>query len=259
MEINNIYHGDCRKILSKEIKHNSIQTVFADPPYNLSGNNLKWEGNKTGGDWYMINEDWDKMGDSDYRLFTYEWIEKINAVLKNNGSIFISCTYHNIGEIILTLKKLDFKINNIITWYKTNAMPNMTKRTFTHACEYIIWAVKGKNWIFNYEKMKTINPKKTKQGKPKQMRDMWEMPLCQGKERIKGEDGRAAHPTQKPEELLKRVILASSNKGDIVLDPFFGTGTTGYIADKYNRKWIGIEIEKEYIKIAKERIYHKGE
>lgn len=257
MRLNVLYHGDCIEILKNKIEDQSINLIYADPPYNLSGNGLKWEENKTGGDWYMVNEDWDKMEDTEYEKFTFEWIKECKRVLKPNGSIYISCSYHNLGECMIGLKKNGFKINNVITWYKTNAMPNMTKRVFTHSTEFVIWAVKGRNWIFNYETLKQINPEKTKEGKPKQMRDLWKMPLVQGKERIKGEDGRAAHPTQKPKEMLKRIILASSNKGDIVLDPFAGSGTTLVVSHELNRKWIGIEKEKKYINLIKERFYQE--
>lgn len=130
----------------------------------------------------------------------------------------------------------------------------MTKRLFTHSSEFIIWAVKGKKWIFNYNNLKVINPDKQKDGSEKQMRDVWFLPLVQGKERLRGEDRRALHPTQKPEEILKRIIIASSNIGDIVLDPFMGSGTTAIVAKRLERKWIGIEKEKKYLIAAKKRI-----
>jgi len=249
-----IYNGDCTEILTKEIEENSIDLVFADPPYNLSGNGLHWKGNETGGDWFMVNEEWDKMTAPEYMQFTRKWISGCHKALKDNGSIYIACSYHNIGEVMIVLKQLDYKINNIITWYKTNAMPNMTRRVFTHSTEFVIWAVKGKGWTFNYEKIKEINPEKQKNGNLKQMRDFWEMPLVQGKERLRGEDGKALHPTQKPEEMLKRIILASSNEGDIVLDPFMGSGTTAFVAQKYNRNFIGIEREEKYVKASKDRL-----
>lgn len=220
----------------------------------MSGNGLKWEGNTTGGDWHMVNEHWDRMGEDEYVIFTQEWISACKKVLKKNGSLYISCTYHNIGELMMSLKMLDFKINNIITWKKTNAMPNMTRRVYTHSSEYVIWAVKGKGWVFNYDKLKVINPEKQKNGSLKQMRDVWEMPLVQGKERLRDRDRRALHPTQKPEEMLKRIIAASSNEGDLVLDPFMGSGTTAVIAKKLGRNWIGIEKEDKYIKAAKKRL-----
>jgi site-specific DNA-methyltransferase (adenine-specific)/modification methylase len=254
MKKNIIFNGDCIEILNKKIEIRSIDLIFADPPYNLSGNGLKWKGNKTGGDWYMINEHWDKMTAPEYMHFTRKWIGGCHKALRDTGSIYIACSYHNVSEVMIVLKQLDFKINNIITWYKTNAMPNMTKRVFTHSTEFIIWAVKGSGWTFNYKKIKEINPEKQKDGNLKQMRDLWQLPLVQGKERLKGADGKTLHPTQKPEEMLKRIILASSNEGDIVLDPFLGSGTTAFIAQKYGRNWIGIEKEKYYVKAAKKRL-----
>ncbi len=254
MKKNIIYNGDCTEILTKKIEENSIDLVFADPPYNLSGNGLHWKGNKTGGDWFMVNEEWDKMTAPEYMQFTRKWIAGCHKALKNNGAIYIACSYHNIGEVMIVLKQLDYKINNIITWYKTNAMPNMTRRVFTHATEFVIWAVKGSGWTFNYEKIKEINPEKQKDGTDKQMRDFWEMPLVQGKERLRGEDGKALHPTQKPEEMLKRIIIASSNEGDVVLDPFMGSGTTAFVAQKYGRNFIGIEREKKYVEATKKRL-----
>ena len=256
MEVNIIYNDDCLNILNDKTKidDNSIQLIFADPPYNLSGNGLKLVGNKTGGDYFMINEEWDKMGFDEYINFTNEWIKLAKRVLKENGSIFIACSYHNIGECTMELKNNGFEIKNIITWQKTNAMPNLTRRVLTHSTEFIIWAVKGKNWVFNYEILKELNPEKTKDGKKKQLRDVWQIPLCQGKERLKDENNKALHPTQKPEELLKRIILGFSNEGDIVLDPFAGSGTTAYIAKKYNRNYIGIEKEEKYYKAILERL-----
>lgn len=254
MKLNTIYKGDCIKVLNEKIDERSVDLVFADPPYNLSGNGLSWKGNKTGGDWYMVNEEWDKMSVPEYIQFTKEWVGACHRVLKSNGSIYISCTYHNFAEVMIVLKRLGFKINNIITWRKTNAMPNMTKRVFTHSAEFVIWAVKGKNWIFNYEDLKEINPEKQKDGSLKQMRDVWPLPLVQGKERLWGEDGRALHPTQKPEEMLKRIIIASSNKGDLVLDPFLGSGTTAVVAKRLGRNWIGIEKNEEYVEAAKKRV-----
>ncbi len=257
MKLNIIYNGDCIEILNDAIKENSIDLIFADPPYNLSGNALKWVGNKTGGDWNMVNENWDKIPDTEYLRFTENWIKGCYKVLKKSGSIYVASSYHNLAEIIITLKRLKFKINNIITWYKTNAMPNMTKRVFTHSTEFVVWAVKGSGWTFNYETAKEINPKKQKDGKVKQMRDLWEMPLVQGKERIRSIDGKALHPTQKPEEMLKRIILTCSKEGDIVLDPFLGSGTTAIIAQRFGRKWIGIEKEKKYVEIAEKRLFIK--
>jgi site-specific DNA-methyltransferase (adenine-specific)/modification methylase len=252
-----IIQGDCIQVLENQIQKESINLVFADPPYNLSGKSLDLANNKTGGAYYKMNEEWDTFNYPDYVAFTDAWIKACHKILVANGSFYISCTQHNIGEILVQGKKAGFKLNNILTWYKTNAMPNITKRTFTHSTEFVCWFVKGKNWIFNYNEVKEFNPHKTKDGNNKQMRDFFdfiEIPIVQGKERIKGNDGRAIHPTQKPEKLLELIIKASSNENDIVLDPFFGTGTTGKVAEQLNRNWIGIEKNAQYILVAKERL-----
>jgi len=257
MQINKIYYGDCKVIMKKIIEKNSIPLIFADPPYNLSKKKLNLTNNKTGGAFYKMNEDWDNIPQEEYEKFTEKWMNECKKVLKDNGSLYISCTQHNIGEIILSGKKLGLMLNNIITWYKTNSMPNITKRVFTHSTEFVCWFVKGKNWIFNYEEIKNLNPARTKDGNKKQMRDFLdfiELPIVQGRERVKGADNRAAHPTQKPEKLIELIITASSKKGDIVLDPFFGTGTTGIVAKKLERNWVGIEKNKKYYKISKKRL-----
>jgi site-specific DNA-methyltransferase (adenine-specific)/modification methylase len=204
-----------------------------------------------------MNEDWDQMSYDDYLLFTYNWMDEIYRVLKQTGSLYVSCNQHNIAEIIMSAKKLGFSLNNILTWYKTNAMPNITKRTFTHSTEFVCWFIKNKNWKFNYEEIKKFNPNKTKDGKYKQMRDFLdfiEIPIVQGNERIKNNNGRAIHPTQKPEKLIELILIASSDDNDIILDPFFGSGTTGVVAQRLHRNWIGIEINEFYYKIALERI-----
>ena len=257
MQLNKLYNADCIKILqdTKKIPKQSVQLIFADPPYNLSGNGLKSTGSKTGGDFAMVNEDWDKMGEEDFINFTNEWVKSCRDVLKSNGSIFIACSYHNMGESIMSLKLNGFEIKNIITWNKSNAMPNLTRRVLTHTTEFVIWAVKGRGWIFNYDVLKELNPQKRQDGSNKQMRDIWTLPLCQGKERLRDADGKKAlHPTQKPEELLKRIVLGFSNEGDVVLDPFAGSGTTPFIAKKYARKYIAIEREKKYFNAIKERL-----
>ena len=262
MKKNKIYKGDCIEIINKYIDENSVHLIFADPPYNLSGSSLNLKNNKTGGAFYKVNETWDTFNYEDYVKFTSDWLVASHKILKDNGSIYISCTQHNIGEILIEAKKLGFKLNNILTWYKVNAMPNITKRTYTHSTEFVCWFVKGKNWVFNYDQVKTFNPNKTKEGKDKQMRDFLdfiELPIVQGRERVRGKSGRALHPTQKPEKLLELIVKASSNENDIVLDPFFGTGTTGFIAKKLKRNWIGIENNSDYLKIAEERLTSKIE
>lgn len=257
MLLNKIYNGDCVKIMNNIIDSDSIDIVYSDPPYNLSGKSLNLINNKTGGAFYKMNEPWDTWEYKEYISFTREWIKSCYKILKVSGSLYISCTFHNIGEIIISAKDQKFRLNNVITWYKTNAMPNITKRVFTHSTEYICWFVKGKRWKFNYEELKRFHPHKTKTGEHKQMRDIIdfiETPILQGKERIKSDIGRAAHPTQKPEKLIELILTASSEQGDLVLDPFFGTGTTGVVAKKMNRNWIGIEIDKKYYDIAQKRL-----
>ena len=257
MKVNHIYQGNCIEILTEKIEKKQIPLIFADPPYNLSGKSLNLVNNQTGGAFYKVNEEWDTFEGEDYVEFTRNWITACKDVMTDNGSLYISCTQHNIGEILTEAKKLGLKLNNIITWYKVNAMPNITKRTFTHATEFVCWFVKGKNWVFNYESVKHFNPNKTKSGDLKQMRDFLdfiEMPIVQGKERLRNETGRASHPTQKPEKLLELIILASSLENEVVLDPFFGTGTTGYVARKLNRQWIGIEQNEGYYQLAAERM-----
>ncbi len=255
MDQNVIYQGDCVKVMESKIQNDSIDLIYADPPYNLSGKTLNLTENKTGGPFYKMNETWDIWTHTAYVDFTMKWLEQSFRILKPNGSLYVSCTFHNIGEILCAAKEISFKHKNIITWYKTNAMPNITKRTFTHATEYVCWFVKGKNWKFNYNELKKFNPQKTQNGQLKQMRDFIELPIVQGKERIKKTDGRAAHPTQKPEKLIEMVFIASSDVNDLVLDPFFGTGTTGVVAEKLHRRWIGIETNCNYINIAERRIF----
>lgn len=251
---NVIHHGNCIEVIPREIASNCIDLIFADPPYNLSGNGLKWLDNQTGGPWHMMNEQWDRMSVTEYEEFTYRWLSECARILKTRGSIYVACSYHNIGEVMMTLKHLGFRINNVITWHKTNAMPNMTRRTFTHSTEFVVWATRGKGWRFNYETVKAINPDLQRNGQPKQMRDLWQIPLVQGRERLRNREGRALHPTQKPEEMLKRIILASSDENDIVLDPFLGSGTTACMAQRHGRRWIGIEREESYVTAARLRL-----
>ena len=254
MEINKIYNWDCIKVMKEKIDNNSVNLIFADPPYNLSWKDMKLVGNKTWWDWKKVNERWDIMTENEYFDFTNKWISESFRVLKDNWSIFISATYHNLWEVLMNLKLNWFDTKNIITWYKVNAMPNITKRIFTHSCEYVVWAVKWKWWTFNYEVSKEINPEKQKNWESKQMRDMWTIPLCQWKERVKDENNKTLHPTQKPEELLKRIILIASNAWDLVLDPFNWTWTTTFIAKKYDRNYIWIELDKKYFEASNRRL-----
>ena len=257
LQTNTIIHGDCIDVMQNKISPNSIPLIFADPPYNLSGKTLGLPNNTTGGAYYKMNEAWDTFDNDDYTTFTAKWLKGSYRTLVDNGSLYVSCTQHNIGDVLIEAKKLQFRLNNILTWYKTNSMPNITKRIFTHSTEFVCWFVKGKNWVFNYDVVKKFNPHKTKDNMDKQMRDFFdfiELPIVQGAERLKGKNGRAAHPTQKPEKLLELIILASSNENDIVLDPFFGTGTTGAVAKRLSRQYLGIEKNADYIELAKKRL-----
>jgi site-specific DNA-methyltransferase (adenine-specific)/modification methylase len=245
------HKGDCVRIMG-DMPKGQVHLILTDPPYNASKGGINLPGNKTGGAYYKVNEKWDKFDNHiSYFDFTCGWIREADEVLAPNGSIIVCCSLHNIGEIILALKTLDYKLLNIITWKKTNPMPNITKRTLTHSTEFIVWFVKDKGWIFNYEEMKKYN-------EGKQLRDVWEFPLCQGKERIKNKEGRAAHPTQKPLNLFERLIEMASNEGDIILDPFMGSGTTAIAAEKMNRRWIGIDTEQKYIELANKRLEEFG-
>ncbi|MFQ3610287.1 MAG: site-specific DNA-methyltransferase [Fimbriimonadales bacterium] len=259
MRTNIVYLGDCLEVMQNNIDKESIALVYADPPYNLSGKSLTLLNNQTGGPYYKMNEEWDTWDEEAYWKFTQEWIQLARDLLLPNGSLYVSCTYHNIGEVIMSGKKIGLRINNILTWRKTNPMPNLTKRTFTHATEYVVWFVKGSGWKFNYEAVKSLNPHRSISGAAKQMSDFWdfvEFPSVQGAERLRREDGRALHPTQKPESLLKIIITASSDPEDIVLDPFLGTGTTAVVAHQLGRRWIGIEKEPIYYEAALRRIEH---
>lgn len=253
LPLGEILVGDCIEGMSA-LPAESVDLIFADPPYNLSGNGLKWKGNKTGGDWYMVNETWDRMDTVDYRGFTHDWLSAAHRLLRPTGSIYVCGTVHNLGPLMISLEDLGFKALNIITWYKSNAMPSMTRRSFTHACEYLLYFSRGPGWTFNYEAMKEANPERRKDGGLKQMRDLWTFPVCQGKERLSREDGRALHPTQKPQALVDRVIQASTRPGDVVLDPFMGSGTTAVAAQTHGRQWIGFERHRPYAEAARERV-----
>jgi modification methylase len=226
----------------------SVDCVFADPPYNLQlegelrrPNNSRVDG---------VEEDWDKFASfADYDAFTRAWLLAARRVLKPHGTLWVIGSYHNIFRVGTALQDLGYWILNDIVWRKINPMPNFRGRRFTNAHETLIWAARDarSRYTFNYNAMKMLNDEL-------QMRSDWTLPLCTGEERIKNGDGGKAHPTQKPEALLHRVILSSTNPGEVVLDPFFGTGTTGAVAKRLGRRYIGIERERDYIKIARERL-----
>lgn len=254
LKLNTIHKGDCIELMGR-IEPKSVDLVFADPPYNLSGKVLNLRGSKTGGDWFKVNEKWDVYSGVEYQEFSDQWIKKAASALSDSGSIYVCCSQHNIDAVISSLRSVDCKINNIIVWQKSNPMPNTTKRLYTHSVEFIVWAVKGKGWIFNAADLRDMNPDRQKDGKPRMMRDVWTFPVVQGEERLRGSDGRALHPTQKPLELVKRTIVASSNVGQVVLDPFIGSGTTAVAAELLGRFWLGIEKDDLYVEAAKDRIF----
>jgi modification methylase len=226
----------------------SVDLVFADPPYNLqlSGDLHRPNNSLVDG----VDNDWDKFASLEtYDKFTREWLAAARHTLKDDGSLWVIGSYHNIFRVGAILQDLGFWILNDIIWRKSNPMPNFRGRRFTNAHETLIWAGKSKDskYRFNYDAMKGLN-------EDLQMRSDWFIPLCTGNERLKDAEGQKAHPTQKPEALLYRVIMSSSNPGDLVLDPFFGTGTTGAVAKKLGRDYIGIEREKAYRDVAAARI-----
>jgi site-specific DNA-methyltransferase (adenine-specific)/modification methylase len=245
--LNKNYEGDCVKIMP-QLDASSINLILTDPPYNASKGGVDLPENQTGGAYFKVNEDWDIFEDyKDYFEFTKKWIKEADRVLSNEGSIMVCCSFHNIGEVIMSLKELDYKFLNLIIWEKPNAMPSITKRMLTYSTEFIVWFSKGKRWTYNYEEMKKYNF-------GKQLRDVWRFPSCQGSERIRGNNGRAAHPTQKPIKLFERLVEMASKKGEVVLDPFIGSGTTALACEKLQRKWIGIDKNAGYIKIADGRL-----
>jgi modification methylase len=222
--------------------------IFADPPYNLQlgGDLFRPEGSRVD----AVDDEWDKFESlTTYDNFTREWLEQARRILKDDGTIWVIGSYHNIYRVGALLQDADFWILNDIVWRKTNPMPNFRGTRFTNAHETLIWCAKDEKarYTFNYRAMKALND-------DLQMRSDWLLPICSGSERVKGDDGSKAHPTQKPEALLYRILLACTKPGDAVLDPFFGTGTTGAVARRLGRRWIGIERETAYVKVALERI-----
>ena len=239
--------GECVKQLRK-LPDESVDLVFADPPYNLQLSKQLLRPNNTRVD--GVDDSWDQFASfQDYDAFSNAWLAECRRVLKPNGCLWVIGSYHNIFRLGVALQDLGFWILNDVVWRKTNPMPNFRGRRFTNAHETLIWASKDQSarYTFNYESLKAMND-------DLQMRSDWLLPICSGPERLKDDTGRKAHPTQKPEALLNRVLLATSNVGDTVLDPFFGTGTTGAAAKRLGRNWIGIEQDPDYAKAAKERI-----
>lgn len=244
--LNQIHQGDCISQMQK-LPDNSIDLIFADPPYNLQLNSELYRPNQTLVD--AVNDHWDQFDSlQEYDNFTRQWLTECRRILKPTGSIWVIGSYHNIFRVGTLLQNEGFWILNDIVWIKTNPMPNFKGTRFNNAHETMIWASKQKNarYTFHYHSMKVLND-------DLQMRSDWLIPICQGEERIRV-NGQKAHSTQKPQELLFRIILSTSNPGDIVLDPFSGSGTTAAVAKRLGRRFIGFEKEDFYIRISRDRI-----
>src|ERR1700688_2171655 len=243
-----IIEGDCLEELAR-LPDRSVDLVFADPPYNLQlgGDLLRPDNSKVD----AVDDDWDQFASFEaYDEFTRAWLGACRRVLKPDGSLWVIGSYHNIFRVGATLQDLGFWILNDVIWRKTNPMPNFRGRRFTNAHETLIWAAREPNargYTFNYEALKAGND-------DVQVRSDWTIPLCTGEERLRTPDGKKLHPTQKPEALLARILLAASRPGDLVLDPFLGSGTTGALAKRLGRRFIGIEREAKYVRAAQARI-----
>ncbi len=247
LPLNSFVEGDCIELM-RSWPEASVDLIFADPPYNLQlGGDLHRPNNsRVNG----VEEEWDRFDDfATYDRFTFDWLSAARRLLKPNGTLWVIGSYHNIFRVGKSLQDIGYWILNDVVWVKTNPMPNFRGMRFTNAHETMIWCSKSENskYTFNYDTMKALND-------DLQMRSDWTMPICSGGERLKDAEGNKAHPTQKPEALLHRVIMASSNAGDVVLDPFSGTGTTAAVAKKLGRRYIGIEREQSYLKVSRKRL-----
>ncbi len=243
---NKIFNEDCLKELKKQ-PGKSVDLIFADPPYNLQIKNklTRPDSSRVDG----VKDKWDQFQSlKHYDEFCKEWLKECKRILKDDGTIWVIGTYHNIFRLGYLLQNLNFWLLNDVIWRKKNPMPNFKGTRFTNAHETLIWASKNKKskYTFNYQSLKCFND-------DIQMRSDWELPICNGKERLK-KNGKKVHSTQKPEALLHRIILATTNKGDTILDPFLGTGTSAVVAKKLGRNYLGIEKDKKYFNVAKERL-----
>jgi len=239
LPLNKIICGDTIREM-KKFPDNSIDLIFADPPYNLSKSNFKMKFVKSGGTDLNTNKgNWDKFQDDDFEIFTKNWLSECFRILKENGGIWVAGTYHNIYITGYLMRKLGFETLNEVLWHKSDATPNMSCTRFVADHENFIWARKGKKHTFNYTKMKQLN-------NGRQMRSIWTKGKTAG--------GKKIHPTQKPEWLLERIILASSGPNDIIFDPFLGSGTTAVVAKRYHRFYLGVEIDPIYYQISLDRI-----
>ncbi len=247
VQTNCILQGDSIEIM-RSMPDECVDVIFADPPYfmQLGGDLLRPDATKVD----AVDDAWDKFDDfAAYDSFTQNWLAQAYRILKPNGTIWVIGSYHNIFRVGNQLQNMGFWVLNDIVWVKTNPMPNFRGTRFTNAHETLIWCAKSSKskYTFNYDSMKAFND-------DMQMRSDWHLPICLGNERLKTPEGKKVHTTQKPESLLYRVILASTNPNDVILDPFFGTGTTGAVAKKLGRRYIGIERDATYISYAQKRL-----
>jgi modification methylase len=246
--VDRVIEGDCIEVMNA-LSEGCADLIFADPPYNLQleGELRRPDNSKVD----AVDDHWDQFGSfAEYDRFTRDWLAAARRVLKDTGALWVIGSYHNIFRVGAILQDLGFWILNDVVWRKTNPMPNFRGVRFTNAHETLIWAAKDrkqKSYTFNYEAMKALNDEL-------QMRSDWTLPICAGAERLKDSTGEKAHSTQKPEALLHRVIVASSKPGDVILDPFFGSGTTGAVAKRLGRHFIGIERDLDYAALARKRI-----
>ena len=244
---NKILLGDSLKIM-KTIPSKSVDLIFADPPYNLQLKDTLYRPDQTTVE--AVTQDWDKFNTyEEYDNFTEQWLKESKRILKKGGALWVIGSYHNILRVGTSIQNHGFWILNDIIWHKTNPMPNFRGTRFTNAHETLLWCTTSREakYTFNYQNLKELND-------GKQMRSDWYIPICSGKERLRKNNNQRSHPTQKPEALMYRIILSSTNKGDIILDPFLGSGTTAVVAKRLQRNFIGIEQDKEYISLAKKRL-----
>jgi modification methylase len=247
LAIDTVLHGDCLAELAR-LPAATVDLVFADPPYNLQLERNLLRPNNTVVD--GVDDAWDKFDSfAEYDAFSRAWLGECRRILKPDGALWVIGSYHNIFRLGVAIQDLGFWLQNDIVWRKVNPMPNFRGKRFTNAHETLIWATRDRKSraVFNYDALKVGND-------DLQMRSDWLFPICSGPERLKDDGGRKAHPTQKPEALIHRILLATSNPGDVVLDPFFGTGTTGAVAKRLGRSFIGIERDGDYVAAARERI-----
>lgn len=256
--LDQIHHANSIEMMAS-LPAKSVDVVFADPPYNLRLRGELWRPNQTKVD--AVNDDWDQVWDhydetaadySEYDAFTRDWLRAVQRVLKDKSSLWVSGTYHNIFRVGAIMQDLGYWVLNTITWYKPNGMPNFNGTRFKNDVEFIIWAKKSEKsrYHFNYQLMKRFND-------GKQLGAFWTIPICAGPERLLDADGKKLHSTQKPEELLRRILLASGKPGAVVLDPFSGSGTTAAVAKELHMRWIGIEQEALYIEPSRQRVAAK--